>query len=128
MATTISKYSRVIGLPYHQPYAPVLDLAGTPGMHGAYLWTCRQTLLMQATITGRRLLQDGRIVFDADVLVTPATKDKPAVTKAAVLLLTAQQLQTLQLLGEATPKVGVTLSVNWSVDQYGQESDKWLSL
>lgn len=34
----------MIGLPYHQPYAPVLDLAGTPGMRGAYLWTCRQTL------------------------------------------------------------------------------------
>lgn len=83
---------------------------------------------MQAKIVGRRLLQDGRLVFDAEVVVTPAKGDKPAVVKTGALLITRQQLETLQLLGDPAPKVGVVMNLDWSVDQHGVQSDKWLSL
>lgn len=83
---------------------------------------------MKAVVKSRKILQDGRIIFDLDVVIKPAEGKTPAETKPANLMLTKPMLETLKELGDTAPKVGAEISVEWSVDAVGTQSEKWVTV
>ena len=85
---------------------------------------------MNAVVKSRKILQDGRVIFDVDVIETPASADgkTPAKTKVAALMLTSEMIKTIKEFGDPLPAVNKTIEVNWSVDALGTVNEKWVTM
>lgn len=85
---------------------------------------------MNAVVKSRKILQDGRVIFDVDVIETPASADgkTPAKTKVAALMLTKEMIGTLKELGDPMPQVGKTIEVSFSTDALGTVNEKWVTM
>jgi len=85
---------------------------------------------MNAVVNSRKILQDGRVIFDVNVIETPASADgkTPAKTKVAALMLTKEMIATLKELGDPMPAVGKTIDVSFSTDALGTVNEKWVTM
>lgn len=76
---------------------------------------------MKVKVISRRILQDGRLLFNCQ-----AGEGKEA--KQGNLMITKAMIETLKEVGDDVPKIGAVIDAEWSVDAMGTQSQEWLSI